>query len=209
MRRFVILPPGTAQRGAHRMGAIPGRPEAGALMGRTLAWLVPCLALWWLAASVVAWPAACVSRIMLLLLAGDARMDLGSHGMVHATLALFGTGHTPAPVVDLEANASIYTFGLAVFAALVLATHGARPRGRIAIAAAAILLVPSIGLTAEMLMEMGQDARLAPLLGWSGGVREAIGLAYQVGCLLLPTLAPVAAWLWVYPRLWYSGATPP
>ena len=63
-------------------------------------------------------------------------------------------------------------------------------------------------LASPPLRQLQVDPQVAPLLGWAPGVREMVAFGYQVGSLLLPTLAPVALWLAFARGLWMPAARP-
>jgi hypothetical protein len=108
----------------------------------------------------------------------------------------------------------VYTYGIALFAALALAVSGWRRPWRLAIGGVILLLLPSVGIAFDALRQLGSSPELAPLLAWPKGLRESIALGYQVGSLLLPTLGPIVVWLALYPehgvmrRARASGAPP-
>ena len=95
-----------------------------------------------------------------------------------------------------------YTFGIAVFAALALATRGWRTPVRMAAGVALLLPLPALGISFDALRQLGSTPEIAGMLAWTATTREAIALGYQVSSLLLPTLAPIIAWLALFPAAW-------
>jgi hypothetical protein len=93
-----------------------------------------------------------------------------------------------------EVNPRLYTYGLALFLALMLATRA--KAWKIALGAALLLPFQSWGIAFDFLMQVGiQLGREVSLqTGFSERQREAIALGYQAGNLIFPSLAPVAAW---------------
>ncbi len=102
--------------------------------------------------------------------------------------------------VMLDADPGRYAFGLPIFLALLLAAWGAaRTPGRAWRAALGYLMllpVQAFSLVMYLLMQLVTatqlDARALRVDPWQ---IEAIVFGYQVGVLVLPTLAPVLVWL--------------
>ncbi len=102
--------------------------------------------------------------------------------------------------VMLDADPGRYAFGLPIFWALLLAAWGAaRAPGRLQRALLGyVLLLPvqAFSLVMYLLMQLvgatGLDVRALRVEQWQV---EAIVYGYQVGVLVLPTLAPVLMWL--------------
>lgn len=99
---------------------------------------------------------------------------------------------------SIEANPARYSYGLPIFLALLLAARG---KGRIARAAAGYaLLLPAqaFSLTLYILMQAllitQANIRLLRIDQWQ---IEAIVYGYQLGALVVPTLAPILVWLWL------------
>jgi hypothetical protein len=104
----------------------------------------------------------------------------------------------PAPgqeaVLVPEVGALVYTYGLALLVALMLAA-----RARVVkILAGAALLLPfqGWGIAFDFLAQAGIG--LGPDIAASAGLanwrREVIALGYQLGSVILPSLAPVLVW---------------
>ena len=105
-------------------------------------------------------------------------------------------------IADLvvDADPGRYAFGLPIFLALVLAAYAAnRAPGRLskAIGGYLILLpIQSFSLVMYLLMQVLVAARLdIRTLRVDSWQVESIVFGYQVGVLVLPTLAPVLVWL--------------
>ncbi|QNP50481.1 hypothetical protein H9K75_09565 [Diaphorobacter aerolatus] len=102
--------------------------------------------------------------------------------------------------VVVDADPGRYAFGLPIFLALILAAYAAnRAPGRIqkAVAGYLILLpIQSFSLVMYLLMQVlvaaKLDIRTLRVDPWQV---ESIVFGYQVGVLVLPTLAPVLVWL--------------
>jgi hypothetical protein len=96
-----------------------------------------------------------------------------------------------------EANPARYAYGLPLFMALLFAARS-RHWLRRALGGYLLLLIPqSFSLTVDILRQILVVGGGAAALGVAPWQLEAIALGYQVGSLLLPTLAPVMLWLWL------------
>ena len=171
-------------------------PTLGAFVVRTILWMPPCFAAWYFSAQFHASIAGRLARGLV---------DLFKSGMVSAleqsglTLMFVTTLVVhPAPgqtgVLVPEVNPLLYTYGLALFLALMLAARA--QWWKILLGAALLLPFQSWGIAFDFLSQVG--VKLGPdvsaqagLLGWR---REAIALGYQIGSLILPTLMPVVLW---------------
>jgi len=98
---------------------------------------------------------------------------------------------------EIAMNSSKYTVGLPFFLALVAA---AKPRriARIAVGIAVIIALAGVGIACEAALSFATLARPGgPALFRPGvGAASALALGYQLGTLLVPTLVPIALWLW-------------
>ncbi len=95
-----------------------------------------------------------------------------------------------------QADPAHYAYGLPLFLALLLASRS-RHFFRRAAAGYLILLVPqTFSLIFEILRQIMVAGGRPGVLGIDQWQMEGIAMGYQVGSLLMPTLAPVALWLW-------------
>jgi hypothetical protein len=166
-----------------------GAPSLGKLLLGAILWLPPCFAVWYLAAGPHAGIAAGLARFIVDVFAAGLVMGVERHGLdlVFVT-RLAVPGH--AGLITAEVNPLIYTYGLALFLALMLA---ARARWEDFLFGAAILMVfqawgIAFGFLVQVGVTLGPEVALqAGLGGWR---REAIALGYQLGSLVLPSVAP-------------------
>lgn len=104
--------------------------------------------------------------------------------------------------ITLDADPGRYAYGLPIFLALLLASSvvdKAGGRWRRALAGYVLLLPAqafSLGmyLLMQMVLSVQLNARALRVDPWQV---EAIVYGYQLGVLVLPTLAPIAIWLWL------------
>ena len=96
-----------------------------------------------------------------------------------------------------EANPLLYTYGLPLFAALLLASGDARRWRKLMLGAVALIPFQAWGICFDLLKQVAITAGplVAAQAGFSPWQREIIALGYQLGWLILPTVAPIALWL--------------
>ncbi len=168
-------------------------PSLGVFVVRVFLWLPACFAMWYLGARAHAAVAAGFGRLFIaffdaLLVSATEQPDTD---LVFVTPLQAQTASGQMGVLAIEVNPLIYTYGLALFLALMLA---ARARWWHVLAGVAILLpFQGWGIGFDFLAQVG--AKLGPELAAQArlsGAREFIALAYQIGNLVFPSLIPVA-----------------
>ena len=91
----------------------------------------------------------------------------------------------------------LYAFGMPLYAALVLAAR--EPRWPRLLGAGYAVLTPFVawGVLADFLKNVAITAGplIASQTGFVAWQREAIAFAYQLGALILPTVAPAVLWV--------------
>jgi hypothetical protein len=95
-----------------------------------------------------------------------------------------------------EADPARYAYGLPLFLALLLAARSRHFFRRAATGYLILLLPQTFSLVFEILRQIVTAGGRPGAMGIDQWQVEAIAMGYQVGSLLLPTLAPVALWLW-------------
>ena len=179
----------------------PSRREVLKVFGVALALLPLCLAAWYFAAGAINWIPSRLASPAIGAAAGKvARIEAAQRNLAYfvEVQGPYRPGSSQVAEARVEVPVATYTYGIALFAALALAVRGWRRPGRLAVGVAILLVLPTVGVAFDALRQLGSAPDLAPLLGWKGGTREAIALGYQVGSLLLPTLAPIITWLVLY-----------
>jgi hypothetical protein len=183
-----------------------GRREVLGIALRAMAWLPVTLAAWYFASTALAWlpaQAAAMSLRLAGVQAGVAKLSEGV-AVVEARLQPpYRPGVAAVEGVDVavDVKTRTFTFGIALFLALTLARGRPWRTGPIALGAATLVMLPAWSIAFDALRQLAGVAELAPVLAWAPAAREAIAFGYQVGSLLLPTLAPVALWVALNPRL--------
>jgi hypothetical protein len=171
-----------------------GPVTLGAFVTRVFLWLPVAFAAWYVAASIHSGIVAGFARFFVALFNGllVSSTELRTELVFVTTLKVAQAGQ--AGVLTVEVNPLIYTYGLALFLALMLAS---RARWWLILAGAAMLLpFQGWGVAFDFLAQVG--AKMGPDIAAQAGLlqsREAIALAYQLGNLVFPSLVPVMAWV--------------
>ena len=171
----------------------------GRFVLKVLVWLPATFTVWYFAAPVLLWPA----RLAVELAARTGFSDLvRSVEQSGATLTFVtalkpGTAIAASGQLTVDVDMLLYSFGLPLYAALVLA---ARERGRMRkLAAGYVALIPFIawGVLADLLKNVAitSGPLVASQTGFVAWQRETIAFAFQFGSLILPTVVPAVAWV--------------
>jgi len=171
-------------------------PRIAALVLRTALWLVPCFAAWYLTARFHGIAPGEAARALVAMLKPGLVSALERQGsdLVFVTTLLVHPAPGETGVLVTEVNPLLYTYGLPLFVALMLA---ARASAWKIVAGAAILLpFQAWGIAFDFLAQVGIRAgpAVSAQAGVAGWQAEAIALAYQAGSLLFPALVPVVLW---------------
>ena len=172
-------------------------PTVGAFVLRTFLWLPACFAGWYAVAGMQSGAAVAFARLFVSFLDGllVSATELYGSEVTFVTRLAVEQAQGGRGVLVVEVNTLVYTYGLALFVALMLASRS--KWWRVLAGAALLLPVQGWGIGFDFLAHVG--AKLGPEVAAQArllGAREFIAIAYQVGNLVLPSLAPVA--LWVY-----------
>ena len=169
---------------------------------RIVLWLPPCFAAWYFSAPYHTAAVGALARPIVDLvksgllsnsnIASGLKLpgfDLGFLTTVEIHTAPGATG-----LLFLKVNPLLYTFGLAFFLALMLAS---RARWWKILAGAALLLpFQSWGIAFELLLQVSvkYGPKISAQAGFVAWQRESITLAYMIGKLIFPSLVPVVLW---------------
>lgn len=178
------------------------RPPLSVVTGfflRTLAWLVPLLALWYAArewmALPPAWLAEQVMRGFFHYWVTGSEID----GTTQTLLTALTVRAPDGRIGELLPTANIltYAYGTPLAAALLLASRLQGWWWKIPLAALALVPFQAASVCCTWLMQIavlaGTDT--ASQTGFSAWQANLFAAGYQLGFLLLPTLMPVLAWL--------------
>jgi hypothetical protein len=166
---------------------------------RVIAWLPVAFAVWYLAAPVLVWPA----KLLVELVARAGFADLVRAVEQSGATLTFATSLRPGAAtaetgsITVDVNALLYSFGLPLYAALVLAARVPGWPQRLALGYVAIVPFVAWGVLADFLKNVAITAGplVASQTGFSAWQREMIAFAYQFGTLILPTVVPAILWV--------------
>jgi len=178
-------------------------PRLSAFILAVLAWLPLTFAVWYFAAPLLLWPAVlamqaiCATAFAYLVRSVE---QVGSN-VVFTTVLRPGTGLSGA-FVSVDVNLLLYSFGLPLLAALILAARETAWKRHLLVGY--LVLVPFIawGGLADFLKNVAitAGAAVASQTGFSAGQREAIAFAFQFGSLILPAIVPAIVWVLMHRR---------
>ena len=169
----------------------------------TLAWLPLGFAVWYLGAPLLLWPASLLSEAVMRGAFADLVASVEARGSIVTVLTTLRPGQTVAGgTISVDVNLLLYSFGLPMYAALVLAAREPRWPRVLAIGYAVLLPMIAFGVVADFLKNVALTAGplVASQTGFSPLQREAIVFAFQFGSLILPTVVPAAAWVLTHRR---------
>lgn len=181
------------------------RRQVFLVAGRALLLLPLFMAIWYFAGTPLTWvPAVGATPILRAISGGSVAMhQKGRDVMYTVKLEMpYRPGVTPRVAVDVEVGAAKFTYGVALFLALCLAAKESHSGVGIVIGSGVLIALPAIGIAFDALKQLATTPGLLPFLMWGRGTGEGVALGYQVGTLLLPTLAPVVIWLVLARKLW-------
>ncbi len=164
----------------------------------TLASLPVAFAVWYLGAPLLLAPARLLAELVLRTGFGDLVSGVDASSAVVTVITTLKPGQAVSGGnVSVDVNMLLYSFGLPMFAALVLAAREARWPRKLAIGYAVMLPVVAWGVVADFLKNVAITAgpMVASQTGFSPLQREAIVFAFQFGSLILPTVVPAAIWV--------------
>ena len=173
---------------------------------RVVAWLPLTFAVWYLAAPLLVWPVALLAELIT-----RSTFDWVTSVEQMGPLVTFVTslkpdqGANPAgvkAVLSVESNVLLFSFGLPMLAALILAAQEPRRVGMLLIGYAVLLPFQTFSVVADFLKNAAilagpAVASQTELNAWQ---REVIAFCYQFGTLILPTVAPAIVWVLMHRR---------
>ena len=168
---------------------------------RVVAWLPLTFAVWYLAAPLLVWPVALLAELFT-----RSTFDWVNSVEQMGPLITFITSLKPAEganpagvkaVVSVESNVLLFSFGLPMLAALILAAREPHRVRMLLIGFVVLLPFQTFSVVADFLKNV---AILAPpavssQTGINAFQREVIAFCYQFGTLILPTVAPAIVWV--------------
>ncbi len=173
---------------------------------RVVAWLPLTFAVWYLAAPLLAWPVALLAELIV-----RSTFDWVKSVEQMGPLITFVTslrpdqGANPAgvkAVLSVESNVLLFSFGLPMLAALILAAQEPHRVWVLLIGYAVLLPFQTFSVVADFLKNAAILAgpAVASQTNFDAWQREVIAFCYQFGTLILPTVAPVIVWVLMHRR---------
>ncbi len=164
-----------------------------------LAWLPVAFVVWYFAAPLLLWPVKLLAEAGVRIGAGDLVRAVEQQGSIltFATTLKPGTATGAGGVITVDVNMLLYSFGMPLFAALVVAAREPGWPRRLVVGCAALMPFVAWGVVADFLKNIAitSGPMVASQTGFVAWQREAIAFAYQFGSLILPTVVPAIAWV--------------
>jgi hypothetical protein len=176
----------------------PGRPVAR-FIARIFAWLPLAFTVWYFAAPLLLWPVRLAVEVVAQLGFADIVRAIEQHGsdVTFVTSLRPGEARAAGGTVTVDVNLLVYSFGLPLYAALVLAVGERGWPQRLAWGFLALIPFIAWGVLADFLKNVAitSGPLVASQTGFVAWQREVIAFAYQFGALVLPTAVPAIAWV--------------
>jgi hypothetical protein len=182
---------------------------------RVFAWLAPMFLLWWFAAPILAWPVRLLVQGVVWTAFGSIVNGVEQSGEMITFVTSLAAAGVAAPsgaraVLAIDSNYRLFSFGLPLFAALILAAREPRALRKLALGYAALLPFQAFCVIADFFKNLAGVPGVAAQLGLSPAQREIIAFSYQFATLILPTVAPAVVWVLLHRRFLeaFAGTAP-
>jgi hypothetical protein len=168
---------------------------------RVVAWLPLTFAVWYLAAPLLVWPDALLAELFTRsAFAWVKSVEQAGPLITFITSLKPGDVANPAglkAVLSVESNVLLFSFGLPMFAALILAAREPHRLRMLLIGYVVLLPFQTFSIVADFLKNVAILAgpAVAAQTNLSAWQRELIAFCYQFGTLILPTVAPAIVWV--------------
>ena len=173
---------------------------------RVVAWLPLTFAVWYLAAPLLVWPVALLTELIT-----RSTFDWVKNVEQIGPLVTFVTSLKPdeaanpsgmKAVLSVESNVLLFSFGLPMLAALVLAAREPHRVWMLLIGYAVLVPFQTFSVVADFLKNAAILAgpAVASQTNLNAWQREVIAFCYQFGTLILPTVAPAIVWVIMHRR---------
>jgi hypothetical protein len=182
---------------------IPERRPVAHFVLRALLWLPLSFAAWYFSAPATSALAGWAARAYLWVFRSGMVTAVEQAGTTLTYVTNISVRHAQGTNAILvpEVTTLIYTCGLPVFMALVLAER--IWSWKVAAGLAVLVLFQGWSIAFDVLAQLGLQAGAdaGAQLAMTGWRAEAVAIAYQAGALMLPTLVPVLAWAVMSPLI--------
>ncbi len=178
-------------------------PRLSAFVLAVLAWLPLSFAVWYFAAPLLLWPSVLAIEGVTAAAFHDLVRGIEQTGatVTFTTSLRPGTG-VSGGVVTVDVNLLLYSFGLPLLAALIIAARETAWKRHLLVGY--LVLVPFVawGGLADFLKNVAITAgpQVASQAGFSAAQRETIAFAFQFGSLILPAIVPAILWVLLHRR---------
>jgi len=180
---------------------VPGRAESSLarLIIRVFAWLPVTFAVWYVTAPILLWPAAFLAELIGRVTWADIirGVEQARAELTFATTLKAGSAGAQGGEIVVGVDLLLYSFGLPLYAALVLAAKEPGWPRRLFAGYAVLMPFVAWGALADFLKSIAitMGPQIASQTGFVAWQREAIAFSYQFGALILPTVVPLVAWV--------------
>jgi len=175
------------------------RGSLGAFVAKVFAWLPVTFVVWYFAAPVLLWPAAFIVELVTRWGLADIvqGIERARAELTFATTLKPGSASARAGEIAVAVDLLLYSFGLPLYAALVLAAKEPGWPRRLVVGYAVLMPFVAGGALADFLKNVAitMGPQIASQTGFVAWQREAIAFSYQLGALILPTVVPVVTWV--------------
>jgi len=175
------------------------RGSLGAFVAKVFAWLPVTFVVWYFAAPVLLWPAAFIVELVTRWGLSDIvqGIERARAELTFATTLKPGSASARAGEIAVAVDLLLYSFGLPLYAALVLAAKEPGWPSRLVVGYAVLMPFVAWGALADFLKNVAitMGPQIASQTGFVAWQREAIAFSYQLGALILPTVVPVVTWV--------------
>ena len=173
---------------------------------RVVAWLPLTFAVWYLASPLLAWPVALLTEA-----ATRNAFDWVKGVEQTGELLTFVTSLKPAEaanlagvkaVVTVDSNVRLFSYGLWMLAALILAAREPHRVRMLLIGYVVLLPFQTFSVVADFLKNAAilSGPAVAAQTGLNAWQREVVAFCYQFGTLILPTVVPAVVWVLMHRR---------
>ncbi|MBC7622526.1 MAG: hypothetical protein H7232_03980 [Aeromicrobium sp.] len=163
---------------------------------RTFLWLPLCFSAWYFSAPYLAAVVGRLAKLLVNQLTTGVVSAMEQTGPMLVFVTTIKVTPSPGQLAFLipEVNPLLYTYGSALFLALMLAERA--KSWKIILGVLALMPFQSWGVAFDLLAQIGiqlgpEVSAQAGLTGWR---LEVIALGYQLGVLIFPCLVPVVLW---------------
>jgi hypothetical protein len=179
----------------------------GRFVLRVVAWLPLTFLVWYLAAPLLVWPVALLSEFVTRIAFRELVTSVEQSGplLTFVTSLKIPQGMATSgarAVLSVDSNVLLFSFGLPLLAALILAAGEPNRMRNLLVGYAILLPFQAFGVIADFLKNVVILAgpAVASQTNFSAFQRELIVFSYQFATLILPTVIPAIVWVLMHRR---------